>query len=222
MRSRPGSRTKDQPVLKIDPGPQFKIGQPGVEWVGPPPDEAAKAAALEAMDAEARPAGPGRGRGLRRRPDRDGAQGARLRRRQVRAGPGRGRLRDRHPDADLQGQIRRHRQARRGAPGHQGAHAAQVGPAAGPLEARRRVSSQQDRRARAAPERHGNLPQRRGVGDAARPGARPTAPARWSSISSTAIRSACSWARAIPPRKASASTARSASTTGWAWPTPCP
>jgi len=41
---------RDQPVLKIDPGPQFRIGQPGLDWVGPPPDEAAKAAALEAMN----------------------------------------------------------------------------------------------------------------------------------------------------------------------------
>ena len=54
----PGVSAKDQPVLKIDPGPQFKIGQPAVEWVGPPPDEAAKAAALEAM--ALKPGQPGR------------------------------------------------------------------------------------------------------------------------------------------------------------------
>lgn len=49
---------KDQPVLKIDPGPRFKIGQPGVDWGGAAPDEAAKTAALEAMDLK--PGQPGR------------------------------------------------------------------------------------------------------------------------------------------------------------------
>ena len=52
-----GVSDRGQPVLKIDPGPQFKLGQPAVEWVGPPPDEAARAAALEAM--ALRPGQPG-------------------------------------------------------------------------------------------------------------------------------------------------------------------
>jgi translocation and assembly module TamA len=38
-----------QPLLRIDPGPRFKIADPGVEWVGEAPDNRTAAAALKAL-----------------------------------------------------------------------------------------------------------------------------------------------------------------------------
>jgi translocation and assembly module TamA len=47
-----------RPVVKITPGPQFRIAAPQIEWIAPPPEEKAQRAAEKALDLRA--GAPGR------------------------------------------------------------------------------------------------------------------------------------------------------------------